>query len=421
VRPVVVIVLHPPPPAAAGPLWRAFVAAREVLADVHRRGFLAAGATDVRIIAHAVPFAAAVRAALSDLPADAGAIVLGSGAIPLATAADRRRFVAVAAGPAGTALANNRYSGDVVAVADAARSLASLPDLPGDNALPRWLAERAGLRVIDLRRSWHLQADLDGVADLVLLARHRSCPAVLRRAAEDPRLPLARLRAAIVATEAVAGDRRAELLVAGRLSAAGLAHLEGATACRVRALVEERGLRASSPLAVGLPAGAIGLPAGAIGLPAGAIGLPAGAIGLPAGAIGLPAGAIGLPAGAHDETDPLPPSRPPASVLGALLDRDGPEGLASIVGGLADAAIVDSRVLLAHRLGADERRWPTLEDRLASDLLLMDRVADPWLRALTASAAGSPRPILLGGHSLVGPGLRLLFPRRVGAAGRRRP
>ena len=382
-RPVVVIVLHPPPPAAAGPLWRAFVAAREVLADVHRRGFLAAGATDVRIIAHAVPFAAAVRAALSDLPADAGAIVLGSGAIPLATAADRRRFVAVAAGPAGTALANNRYSGDVVAVADAARSLASLPDLPGDNALPRWLAERAGLRVIDLRRSWHLQADLDGVADLVLLARHRSCPAVLRRAAEDPRLPLARLRAAIVATEAVAGDRRAELLVAGRLSAAGLAHLEGATACRVRALVEERGLRASSPLAVGLPVGAI--------------------------------------RAADPRQDPLPPSRPPASVLGALLDRDGPEGLASIVGRLADAAIVDSRVLLAHRVGADERRWPSLEDRLASDLLLTDRVADPWLRALTASAAGSPRPILLGGHSLVGPGLRLLFPRRVGPGGRRSP
>jgi len=383
VRPVVVIVLHPPPPADAGPLWRAFVAAREVLADVHRRGFLAAGAADVRIIAHAVPFAAAVRAALSDLPADAGVVVLGSGAIPLATAADRRRLVTAAAGRAGTALTNNRYSGDVVAVADAARSLAGLPDLPGDNALPRWLAERAGVGVIDLRRSWHLQADLDGVADLVLLARHPSCPAALRRAAEDPRLPLAPLRAAIAATEAVAGDRRAELLVAGRLSAAGLAHLEGATACRVRALVEERGLRASSPLAVGLPAGAIGE--------------------------------------ADPRKDPLRPSRPPASVLGALLDRDGPEGLASIVGRLADAAVVDSRVLLAHRLGADERRWPTLEERLASDLLLTGRVADPWLRALTASAAGSPRPILLGGHSLVGPGLRLLFPRRVRPAGRRRP
>jgi len=383
VRPVVVIVLHPPPPADAGPLWRAFVAAREVLADVHRRGFLAAGAADVRIIAHAVPFAAAVRAALSDLPADAGVVVLGSGAIPLATAADRRRLVTAAAGRAGTALTNNRYSGDVVAVADAARSLAGLPDLPGDNALPRWLAERAGVGVIDLRRSWHLQADLDGVADLVLLARHPSCPAALRRAAEDPRLPLAPLRAAIAATEAVAGDRRAELLVAGRLSAAGLAHLEGATACRVRALVEERGLRASSPLAVGLPAGAIGE--------------------------------------ADPRKDPLRPSRPPASVLGALLDLDGPEGLASIVGRLADAAVVDSRVLLAHRLGADERRWPALEDRLASDLLLTGRVADPWLRALTASAAGSPRPILLGGHSLVGPGLRLLFPRRVRPAGRRRP
>ena len=337
-----------------------------------------------------MPFAVAVRAALPDLPADAGVVVLGSGAIPLATAADRRRFVAAAAGPAGTALTNNRYSGDVVAIADAARSLASLPDLPGDNALPRWLAERAGLRVADLRRSWHLQADLDGVADLVLLARHRSCPAALRRSAEDPLLPLDPLRATIAAIEAVAGDRRAELLVAGRMSATGLAHLEGATACRVRALVEERGLRASSPLAVGLPAGAIVLPAGAIGH-------------------------------ADPRQDPLPPSRPPASVLGALLDLDGPEGLASIVGRLADAAIVDSRVLLAHRLGADERRWPTLEDRLASDLLLTDRVTDPWLRALTASAADSPRPILLGGHSLVGPGLRLLFPRRVRPDGRRSP
>jgi hypothetical protein len=134
--------------------------------------------------------------------------------------------------------------------------------------------------------------------------------------------------------------------------------------------------------------------------------------------MGPPAGALGA---ADPRQDPLPPSRPPASVLGALLDRDGPEGLASIVGRLADAAIVDSRVLRAPRLGAAERRWPTLEDRLASDLLLIDRVADPWLGALTASAAGSARPILLGGHSLVGPGLRLLFPRRVPPAGRRRP
>jgi hypothetical protein len=64
-------------------------------------------------------------------------------------------------------------------------------------------------------------------------------------------------------------------------------------------------------------------------------------------------------------------------------------------------------VLLAHRLGASERAWPSTEDRFASDLLLPDRVRDPWLRALTQAAVDAPVPILLGGHSLVGPGLRL--------------
>ena len=43
-------------------------------------------------------------------------IVLGSGAIPLATAADRRAFVAAAAGDGRAALANNRYSADIVEI-----------------------------------------------------------------------------------------------------------------------------------------------------------------------------------------------------------------------------------------------------------------------------------------------------------------
>nr|MCU0479422.1 hypothetical protein [Chloroflexota bacterium] len=72
-------------------------------------------------------------------------------------------------------------------------------------------------------------------------------------------------------------------------------------------------------------------------------------------------------------------------------------------------AIVDTRVLLAHRLGPDEDAWPAVEDRFASDLLLADRVTDPWLRALTAAAARAPIPVLLGGHTLVGPGLRPIF------------
>ena len=108
--------------------------------------------------------------------------------------------------------------------------------------------------------------------------------------------------------------------------------------------------------------------------------------------------------------------RAPASVLGIVLDEAGPGALGDLLARLCDAAIVDTRVLLAHRLGADETTWPSAEDRFASDLLLSERVVDPWLRALTASAAAAPIPILLGGHTLVGPGMRLVIGRR-GARG----
>ena len=103
--------------------------------------------------------------------------------------------------------------------------------------------------------------------------------------------------------------------------------------------------------------------------------------------------------------------RPPASIIGALIDRDGPESCGLHLARLADAAIVDTRVLLAHRLGADESAWPAAEDRFASDLLLSDQIADPWLRALTTSVAAAAIPILLGGHTLVGPGVRLIMGR----------
>lgn len=370
-RPVVVLVFHPPASPDAGPLTRALGTARTTLAETHRAGFLAAGAADVRIIADAADRALGerLRAAAADLPAAAGAVILGSGSLPLASVADRRLLVAAAAGDPGTALANNRYSGDAVALPDAARVLASLPDLPGDNALPRWLEERAGLRVADLRSRWRLQADLDGLADLVLLARSRICPSSLRRLAASGDIPLDRFRTRVEALATVAADRRAELVVTGRVSAGGLAYLEATTACRVRALIEERGMRAASALAVG-------------------------------------------PAGSRDPGVATPhlEVRPPASVLGMVLDRDGPSTLGTTLARLADGALVDTRVVLAHRLGVDERAWPALEDRLASDLLLPDRVADPWLRALTESAVAAPIPVLLGGHSLVGPGLRLLFP-----------
>ena len=278
--------------------------------------------------------------------------MLGSGAIPLATAADRRAFVAAAGADDRRALANNRYSADVVAIARIA-TLPAIPDLPGDNALPRWLEEVVGYRVDDLRRRWRLGFDIDGPLDVVLLRPREVAP-----------VEVGHVTARLAAVRAVAADPRAEVLVAGRTSAATLVWLERHTAGRVRAWVEERGLRAASGLAIG---------------------------------------ASGARAG---------DARAPASVLGVVLDEAGPGALGALLARLCDAAIVDSRVLLAHRLGADEAAWPSAEDRFASDLLLPERVIDPWLRAVTASAAAAPIPILLGGHTLVGPGMRLVIGRR---------
>ena len=374
---MIVLILHAAAPEDAGPLVRALAEARHSLAIRQRDAFLAAGADVAEIVAgppdglsFGERLGAAIRAR-SD-PAgwamaratgiggtdehvvvsfgwvhSGGLIVLGSGSIPLARAADLRRFVEVAAGPGGHALANNRYSADVVAISRAA-DLAELPPLPADNALPRWLQERAGVAVTDLRSHWRLGVDVDTPLDLLLLGL--GGPATTA--------PLIGER--LAALSDVLRNRRAELLVAGRVSAATLRWLESGVACRVRALVEERGLRAASRLAQ-----------------------------------------------SGDTTG----SRPPRSILGELLDRDGPESLSRTIAKLADAGVIDTRVLLAHRHGTSEQAWPVPEDRFASDLLLPATIADPWLRALTESAIASDLPILLGGHTAVNGGLRLLAQR----------
>lgn len=343
--PVAVRILHPLPDPSAGPLVRWVTEGRATLAQRHRRGFEAAGAKDVAVVAGSADgrtFGSRLREllAIGGAGGIGGLVVLGSGSIPLATTADRRAFIEAAGADDRVALANDRFSADIVAIARA-DGLPEIPDLPGDNALPRWLSELAGYDVRDLKRRWRLGVDIDGPQDLVLIG-----------AGDEPAgIATDALRTRLAAVREVGHDRHAELLIAGRTSATTLAWLERHTASRTRALVEERGMRAGDPAN----------------------------------------------------------RRLPSSVLGALLDRDGPESFGDHLARLSDAAIVDSRVLLAHRLGANEVLWPAAEDRFASDLLLPDMIEDPWLRALTASAADAPIPVLLGGHTLVGPGVRLII------------
>ncbi len=355
--PVTVLILAPEPSPDAGPLGRCLDRAWAALAEHHRLGFLDAGAAEV--VVHREPpdelaFGARLRRLVGELR-PAGLVVLGAGSMPLAAATDLEAFVRAASSDERVALANHRYSADAVAVARATEVLEGLPDLAADNALPRWLEEVAGVRVRDLAARRRLAVDLDSPLDLVLLEGARGAPGLPGPDATDAAVVRERLRS----IRAVAADPGAELLVAGRTSAADLRWVERHTRSRTRALVEERGLRTA---------------------------------------------AAGAQLG-------RPNRRPPRTVLGELLERDGPASLGRHVAALADGALLDSRVLLAHRLGADERGWPGPEDRFASDLLLADRVGDPWLRDLTAAARDAAVPILLGGHGLVGPGVRLALRR----------
>jgi CTP:molybdopterin cytidylyltransferase MocA len=352
------------PDEDTGRLARLVATARAAAAAHLARRFEAAGADDVMVVGGRADGQSYGRR-LRDLAAgrkSGGLVVLGSGSIPLATDEDLRSLLATATSGSARALTNNRHSSDVVALGDVA-ALSSVPDLPGDNSLPRWLQTRAGIVVEELPDRARLGLDIDSPLDLELVRRHAGCPPVLATLAGSVDELLATAAAVLDRLTVLAADPRAELLVAGRLSAAGIRALETGTACRIRAIAEERGLRASSPFPDA------------------------------------------------DAEEPAPIQRHPVSIVGLLLDRDGPESLRALVERLAEGAVLDSRVLLAHRCGVDEAGWPSAEDRFASDLLRPDLIGDPWLRELTAAAVSAPAtasaPIALGGHTLVGPGLGL--------------
>ena len=288
--------------------------------------------------------------------ARAGVVVLGAGAVPLLGRADARRLVDVAASGERRGLTNNRYSSDVCAVGDA-RVLGDLPALPGDNALPRWLAERAGIPVAELPGRDRLALDLDTPLDLAILALARGTPPALRRLAAEERLEVPRL----AELRALLGDPRRELLVFGRGSSRGMALLERRARCRVRFLAEERGLRASSAARPGPGAAWHGrsTPARHAGAAARGARRPrrAGRHGRPSSPTGRSWTAASCwPTG-------WAPTRPLALPGGPLRQRPPAPGGHPRIPGCAE---------------------------------------------LTASAAGAAIPILLGGHTLVGPGLGVL-------------
>ncbi len=357
---VTVLIFHRPATEREPDLVRLLADVRNDLVARQAQLFKSAGASAIKVSSEWFEGLTFGEVLAKLAPRRGGLIILSGGAAPLLNRRDAAQLIGAAAADERVALTNNRYSSDICAVSRAS-VLRGVPALPSDNALPRWLEERAGYSVNEMGSRSRLALDLDTPQDVALAALASAAPRWLREASMAAHLEIPRLDG----LRALAADPRRELLVFGRSGSQTLRWLERNVRCRVRFLSEERGLRASSPLAIGTVPGA----------------------------------------------QPRP-HRPPRGTLGALLHQSGPDAFADLVGSLSDGAIIDSRVLLAHQFGADEETWPSAGDRFASDLHLPAQINDPWLRALTESAAASPLPIVLGGHSLVGPGIPILLGQR---------
>ncbi|MFP4589809.1 MAG: hypothetical protein ACLFO3_07580, partial [Candidatus Acetothermia bacterium] len=91
------------------------------------------------------------------------------------------------------------------------------------------------------------------------------------------------------------------------------------------------------------------------------------------------------------------------SLLASLAEEKGFETLFSELLASTSGLILDTRIIYRH-FGI----WPPARDRYWSDLGKPNRISVDLVKKMTEAALGQPKPILLGGHSLVSGSLYLM-------------
>lgn len=239
-----------------------------------------------------------------------------------------------------TAVTNNRFSSDLIAWNPDAAGLNVVERVSRDNSLARALQE-SGVEMSELSRTPETLMDIDGPTDVAVFAMIGLGGPRLRAVLEGMEADLEPYRRLLP----VFTDRDRELVVAGRVSSHVWQYLEKETACRVRLFSEERGMEADGR---------------------------------------AEAGEV-------------------RSLIALYMETAGVDAFFEALATLGDAAIIDTRVLLAHSSIEASRL-----DRFLSDARRGAEIGEPFLRRLTEAATVARIPVLLGGHSLVSGNLMAL-------------
>jgi len=276
-----------------------------------------------------------------------GALVMGGAAAPLYGVQEFREFLDLARANPHAVVLNNPQSPDVLAFypAQAVCSL-RLPEVDSDNALGQALVA-AGFKRLLVENSACVNFDVDTPTDCAILDGEAGRGRHTRQALDG--LPwLAPLRRRLEAVERVLAADGGELALFGRVGPPVTSYMNLHLRCRLRVFSEERGMRALGRVHSGAA----------------------------------------------------------VSLMGYLMDDVGPERFFQHLAHVADAALMDSRVLFAHW-----KRPFSDADRFHADIGQTDAVVDPQLAAFAAAAFAAPLPVTCGGHTLIYGGLWLLTDR----------
>jgi len=263
-------------------------------------------------------------------------LYMGGAAAPLISHDELAEIARMTRSAPSVVVVNNPQSPDLVAFSPA--FAIDRIELPESDNVLGHLLRVAGLPRVLTRHTATTSFDIDTPADLIILS-------LLPGAGPRTRQALGRLeldRSRVLALKRLLLVQGSEIALIGRVSPAVCLFINANFAVRLRSFSEERGMRAL---------------------------------------------------GRADRGEVR-------SLVGGFVELLGPEAFFDSLSRVADVALMDSRVWMAHcQLDVSE------SDRFYSDLGQLSEVGNLKLRGLTEAAFSADIPVVLGGHSLVAGGL----------------